>query len=68
MCPSEILLKGDRTIEAADQQVRRKEISTRKGRLGHELSPLYVSRGRSCIHGWGPEATALLARPSLPPP
>ena len=68
MRPSEILLKGDRTVEAADQQVGRKEISPRKGTLGCEPSHLYVSRGHSCIHGWGPEVTALLARPSLPPP
>lgn len=65
MCPSEILLRGDRTIEAADQQAGRKEISPRKARLGHKLSHLYVSRGHSCM---GPEVTALLARPSLPPP
>ena len=61
-------IKGRQDYRGYGPAGRGKEISPRKGRLGREQSHLDVSRGRSCLHRWGPEITALLARPSLPPP
>lgn len=61
-------IKGRQDYRGCGSTGRGKAISSRKGRLGRERSHLDMSRGRSCLHRWGPEVTALLARPSLPPP